>query len=118
MTIGMVTKPTLDNKTCFDLWIQTSSLNKTLKSLTRSGIMSKRRPGKPVSRQAVWIAAWTYVLENVTEARPKLDEVFRMNGEILDDVTWKSMIQRKADNIYLHVPRKKEQFYNAHPEFK
>ena len=99
--IGLKTnKKILEPKLCFDLWIETGSTYKTCRVLRdRYGVINPAT-GKMVTAMGVWDAAWRYILENMVEGRKGVSDVWRANGEILEDRDWYPLVIRVAKYLY------------------
>lgn len=105
------TKAFLDPKTCFDLWIETSSVYKVAKVLDNQGIVNPKS-GRAPSHMAVWGSAWRYVLLNLADGRKQVEAVWKANGELLTDQMWYPMVISKAK--YLYTPKKFKEFIDKH----
>lgn len=112
MAIGMSRKKrTLDGKLCFDLWIETGSVAKVCNILLERGIVNPIS-GKKVTPMGVWGSAWTYILENLVEARRGVESVWKANGELLTDKDWFTLVVGKAR--YIYGKKKFEKFMKQH----
>lgn len=65
--------------------------------------------GKPITYQALHVAAWRWILRNLAESRKVLTDVYAANGQVLDDETWKILIASHA-RASLKSPRVYEKF--------
>lgn len=112
MPFGFSRRQTLDPEQCFNLWIELGSVYKVPILLKEKYEIFNPRTGKPYTPMGVWNSAWNYVLNNLIEAKKKQEEVYRQNGEILQDRDWYSHVAKEAK--YLYSPKRYQEFLNKH----
>lgn len=106
----------LDAKLCFDLWIETGSINKTqMMLLNKHGLRNPKTGGIP-SQMGVWSSAARYMLQYPDEAKKKVEQVWKANGEILSDEEWRKMLFHRAK--YIFRKKRLEAYLQDHPELR
>jgi len=116
MPIGLRHKKLfLDGEECFDIWAKTGSVYKTAKLLETQGIVNPAS-GKRPSPMGIWTSAWKWVLDHPAEAKSKVDEVWKSNGELLTNEMWYKLMAEKAR--YILAPKKFEAYVNKHAYLK
>jgi hypothetical protein len=48
----------------------------------------------------IWYAAWSWGLNNLSEAYKMVDEVYKAHGELLTKEEWKLIVTEKAKYLY------------------
>ncbi len=92
----------LDDKTCFQLWIDLGSLQKAQKDLARNGVVNPRT-GKIPKRMSIRIASHRYIIRNPEQARVAIAN--SPGGEWAEDRS--TYYQRLDKDIALKVLSKK-----------
>ncbi len=90
----------LDPKESFDAWIESGSVYKARYIMRDKYGKVNPSSGKIASHEGIWDAAWRYVLDNPIEARKQINDVWKANGELLDDTRWNTMVIRRARYLY------------------
>jgi hypothetical protein len=104
--IGMdKNKQFLDDKRCFDLWIETNSLYKAQAVLAREGLINPKT-GRPPTVMGIWTAAWRWGIANPQDARKLVGDVYHANGEILSNEEWDVIIQEKRAYLFAKKVKK------------
>lgn len=89
-------KTDLDEKLCFQLWIDRGTAKKAALALYNEyGVGSIRKLGKPYSSRGFDIAAKRYVLWHPDEAR----EMYEAHYGVVEDSIWKDYIHRVYHSI-------------------
>lgn len=90
----------LDPKLCFDLWVKYGSVYTVSEVLYKEHGIYNTNTGRPVTHMGVWDSAWRYILNNLPEAREKLNDSWKNEGKILTDAIWFPMVIDRARRIY------------------
>lgn len=102
-------KSFLDPKQCYELWIkQRISIYKIPEKLTNSGVINPYT-GQPPTPQAIWRAAWLYILEHPETSKRDAVSILGQYGQILNEEEWnqellnkaRQFLNKKAYNRYL-----------------
>ena len=93
-------KSYLDAEKCFNLWIETGSIDKARKQLKIQYGIVNPKTGALASPMGVWGAAYRYMLSNPEYCRSKVNEVWRANGEILKDHEWDEIRFSRAKYVF------------------
>ena len=101
----------LDPKLCYELWGRTGSVYKIPQVLKNEYGVFNQTTGKPYSHQGCFLALGNYILENLVEARPLFNQVWKANGRIATDQDWYKFVLDKARYL---TPKKFQEFMSIH----
>ena len=93
-----------------------SSLNKLQKILYNEGTYNPET-GRPFGTSALFQAMWRWALmpENFEEASAVYKKYLLEYGEVVDDATWKTMINER---IYRYLNKgNQKKFFKAYPDY-
>ncbi len=108
-------KEYLDGRECFDMWIETGSLARTVTRMIANGLRNPRNGNSP-SRDGVGAAAWRFALTNLDYARAKTAQAWAVYGQVLSDEEWNDLILHAAKSNYTRT--KFNRFLVTHPALK
>lgn len=90
----------LDDKECFDLWVELGTLKKVGQELVRRGKASPTT-GKAYTGTIISKHALRWVLENQEEAR----QIYLDEGSTLTDEQWERWLVEKATTVFHFSPK-------------
>lgn len=89
----------LDNKECFEYWVEIGTLRKVAMVFEREGRINPLTD-RPYTFIAVWMAAYKWVLENPDEAW----KIYQEKGSPLSKEQWEKFLTAKAAYIFKERP--------------
>lgn len=109
MTIGLSAQKWLDEKECWDKWIELGSLESVRRYYQKNGVLNNRT-GDPPTQSAIQKAAYRWMLGNIHEARKQVEHEWQKDGRILTEDEWKKFLFRVVKTTYYQTPVKLEKF--------
>ena len=97
MTFGMARWKTIDDKLAAQYCCKyRTSREAHLHYIQDHPEMINKKTGKPITYQAMFLAAWRWMIRNMAESHVMLKDLYAANGEVLDDETWKILMTSHA----------------------
>lgn len=93
------TKKQLDDKECFDLWMETGTLEKASKRLTDAGKINQDT-GKPFHPISLRFAALRHLIRNPKEVKEKFEEIDPNSPYLISQETWQKFLAKRACEIF------------------
>ena len=93
MTLGIGRWKIIDDAEAFKFCIQ----NRSVRVAHAKYVMAHPEAinavtNRPPTFQAIYSAAWRYILRNPDEARKVMNDAYADRGDVLDDETWKILL--------------------------
>mgnify|MGYP000854682055 CR=1 FL=1 len=114
MAAGLRDRAMLDPERCWKLWhVELGTLNAVRRQLESEGLINPKT-GNPPTNSGIEKAAFSWALENPTEARQDLARAWLEEGVVLKDEDWKKVITNMAKLVFHQRPRKFERYIEKH----
>lgn len=88
----------LDEKQCFDLWLQLGTLQKVANRLEKEGNVNENT-GKPFTLMGIRVAALRYLIHNPEQAKERMIESDPYSEYVQTEQSWRRFLIKRAVEI-------------------
>jgi len=92
-------KKQLNEKQCFDLWLDLGSLKKVSKKITREGQINENT-GEPFTLEGIRKSALRYLIYRPEDARVRMEEADPFSPYLQSDREWHKFLVERAFTVF------------------